>query len=547
MNADLASVVHLLAKQAELRGDSPAYTFLPERGGAPTSLTFAELHRKALAVAATLLAHASPGDRAVLLFQPGLDMVVALFACMAARIVAVPLMLPRRAGARDSSLAILQDCTPRLALTGPGLLATRQDLQDRFGAAFHWIEVDAMADPPAPAMPLPPPGASDLALLQYTSGSTSAPKGVMVGHGNLLANLEMIRVAMGHGPQSTTLGWVPLFHDMGLVMEIMEPLYVGAHSILMPPAAFMQRPLSWLRAISTWRAEVTCAPNFAFDLCVARLRPEQMDGIDLSCLKVALNGAEPVHAGTVARFAQAFAPYGLDPAAMYPGYGLAEATLLVTGFRRGTCVRTRASSVACGWHMPGERVAIVDPEHSTRRPALEVGEIWVSGPNVAQGYWQRPDATAETFAARIEGDDARWLRTGDLGFLEDDGALHVTGRIKDLIIIRGANHYPQDIERTAQDAHPSLRRDGGAAFSLPGEHGTERLVLVQEVDRTQRHAFDAEEVLARIREAVAAEHELSLHDIVLIRPASLPKTTSGKVQRSLARRLWEQGALETFS
>ena len=563
------SIVDHLAHQAGLRGDRPSFTALPEKGGEPRRLSFAEMDHRARALAARLLQTAAPGGRAVLLFQPGLDMVLAILGCLAAGIVAVPLMLPRRAGARDASLAILDDCAPRLALTSRDVMANRQDMVDRFGAAFRWIEVDADLAPPADIPALRRPRREDLALLQYTSGSTSTPKGVMVTHGNLLANLEMIRAAMANTEHSTTLGWVPLFHDMGLVMQVMQPLYVGAHSVLMPPAAFMQRPLSWLRAISAHRAEVTCAPNFAFDLCVSRFRPDQMDGIDLSCLKVALNGAEPVHAATIERFAATFAPYGFDPAAMYPGYGLAEGTLLVSGFRRGDGASwqpvSRAAlqdgravapgpapdadiqrAVACGRSLPGERVAIVDPERLTERQAGHVGEIWVSGPNVAQGYWQRPEATAAAFAARIAGaiDGAAWLRTGDLGFLDEAGGLYVTGRIKDVIVIRGANHYPQDIERTVQDAHPALRRDGGAAFSVLDEDGTERLVVVQEIDRTQRHGLDTEDVIACIRAAVATGHELALHDIALIRPSTLPKTTSGKTQRSLARRLWQDRALD---
>ncbi|MFL5257594.1 MAG: fatty acyl-AMP ligase [Rhodopila sp.] len=560
----LASVSALLARQAETLGDRRAFIFLPERGDGRPELSYTALHRRAEALAARLLRKASPGDRAVLLFPPGLDFVVAFYGCLAAGVIGVPLMLPRRAGARDSSAAILADCRPRLALTSPEVAVARPDVLERFAGALEWLTVSALEDEPAPDAALPAPGRDAVALLQYTSGSTSSPKGVMVTHGNLLANFEMIRLAMGNTARSICVGWVPHYHDMGLMMGVMQPVYLGTSSVLMPPAAFMMRPLSWLRAISEFRAEVTSAPNFAFDLCVSRFRPEQMQGIDLSCWKLALNGAEPVHADTIARFAKTFAPYGFQAATMYPGYGLAEATLLVSGDVRGTGAQTRTVSrtglqqgkaapadaadaqalVHCGRSLIAERVAIADPATLRPLPACTVGEILVSGANVAAGYWRNEAATETTFRARLGDDEALWLRTGDLGFMDDTGALFVTGRIKDLIIIRGVNHYPQDIERTMQDAHPALHPDGGAAFAVMDEGGDEAVVLVQEIARTQRRDLDLESVVARIREAVTAAHEIALHDIVLIAPATLPKTTSGKVQRSTARRLWQEGGLE---
>jgi acyl-CoA synthetase (AMP-forming)/AMP-acid ligase II len=561
------SMADLMARQAAAHGARTAFVFVPERGDARPALTFAELDRRARALAARLLRRAAPGDRAVLLFPPGLDFVVAFHGCLAAGLVAVPLMPPRRAAVGDASAAILSDCVPRLALTSAEFAGARPDLLTRFGAGLVWEMVDAAQEFSDAGSSLPARRRDDLAFLQYTSGSTSTPKGVMVGHGNLLANLEMIRAAMSNTADSTSVGWVPVYHDMGLMMGVMQPMYVGALSVMMAPAAFMQRPLNWLRAISTFGARVTSAPNFAFDLCVDRCRPELMDGIDLSCLKIALNGAEPLKADTVARFTETFAPYGFAPGAMYPGYGLAEATLLVTGGTRGEGASTRRvsraglqqgvarapegdadaqDSVACGRVLEGERIAIVDPDRFVALAAGVVGEIWVSGAHVTQGYWRNEPASAAAFpvAALGGGDAERWLRTGDLGFLDADGALHVTGRIKDLIIIRGVNHYPQDIERTMQTAHPALRRDWGAAFSVPDAHGVERLVVVQEVERTQRHDLDVDEILARIREAVATEHEVAIHAIALIRPASLPKTTSGKVQRARTRQLWLDGALD---
>jgi acyl-CoA synthetase (AMP-forming)/AMP-acid ligase II len=369
----------------------------------------------------------------------------------------------------------------------------------------------------------------------------------------------MIRIALGNTRQSTYVNWVPLYHDMGLILNALQALYVGATCVLMAPNAFMQRPLGWLRAISHYRAEIACGPNFGFDLCVSRYRADQMEGVDLSSLRIALNGAEPVRADTISRFIETFAPHGFDSHAMYPAYGMAEATLLISGGTRGGGHVTRSVSraalqahaaeapadpsdaqlvVGCGRALTGEQIAIVDPEHRVRLSADRVGEIWVSGANVARAYWRNDAATREEVNAEIAGEDGRWLRTGDLGFLDHTGELFVTGRIKDLIIIRGINHYPQDIERTVQSQDSALRENCGAAFSVQDEHGEESLVIVQEVERTARHTIDTAEIKGLIREAIADSHELSARHVALIRPGALPKTTSGKIQRKLARRLW---------
>ncbi|WP_456622384.1 fatty acyl-AMP ligase [Bradyrhizobium sp. P5_C12] len=556
------SLVALLARRAADQGDDRAYVFVSDRGTEEATLTFRQLHDAATALAARLAATAQSGDRAILVFPPGIEFMVAFFGCLMADIIAVPMMMPRRNSARDASAAILANCAPSVALTASAF-ALRGDLQARFQQeSIRWIEVDLAAGSGA-TVDLPEPAPEDIAFLQYTSGSTSEPKGVMVSHANLLANLEMIRLALGNTRQSTYVNWVPLYHDMGLILSALQALYVGATCVLMAPNAFMQRPLGWLRAISHYRAEVACSPNFGFDLCVGRYRADQMEGIDLSSLRIALNGAEPVHADTIARFIETFAPHGFDPHAMYPAYGMAEATLLIAGGRRGDGHVTRSVSRAalqahaaeapadpddaqivagCGRALAGERIAIVEPEHRRRLPADRVGEIWVSGANVARAYWRNDAATREGLNAEIAGEDGPWLRTADLGFLDESGELFVTGRIKDLIIIRGINHYPQDIERTVQSLDGGLRENCGAAFSVPDERGEESLVIVQEVERTARHTIDTSEIKDQIREAVADSHELSARHIALIRPGALPKTTSGKIQRKLARRLWLDGS-----
>jgi acyl-CoA synthetase (AMP-forming)/AMP-acid ligase II len=564
-----SSLVTLLAHRAESQPDDRAYIFLSDRGAEEAALTFCQLHDAAQALAARLTKIAKPGDRAILVFPPGLEFLIAFFGCLIARVIAVPMMVPRRQSARDSSAGIMANCEPAVALTSPAF-AIRNDLQARFKSEqIQWLSVD-LTQTGRGVADLPQPQPEDIAFLQYTSGSTSDPKGVAVSHANLLANLEMIRLALGNTRQSTYVNWVPLYHDMGLILNALEALYVGALCILMAPNAFMQRPLNWLRAIHHYRAEVGCSPNFGFDLCVSRYRADQMEGVDLSSWKVALNGAEPVHSETIRRFNQTFADHGFNPNAAFPAYGMAEATLLIAGGRRGADHVTRAVSrsglqahavrapldetdvqtlVGCGRALAGERIAIVDPDSCRRLPPGQAGEIWVNGPNVARAYWRNTDASMINLNAQIADEDkqAKWLRTGDLGFLDEASELFITGRIKDLVIIRGINHYPQDIEHTVQALHPALRQNCGAVFSVPDDQGEESLVIVQEIERTERNRIDAVEMTGLIREGVTDQHELFARHIVLIRQGSLPKTTSGKIQRSLTRRLWLEGRLEDMT
>jgi acyl-CoA synthetase (AMP-forming)/AMP-acid ligase II len=568
---DVTSLTDVLTHWASEQPNARAYVFLKDRGGEEASLTFGELKERATAFAARINQRAQPGECAILLFPPGLDFIVAFFGCLQAGVIAVPLMVPRRTSARDSSTAILADCAPRLLVTNRSLAESRPDVAERLHETpFELLLIDAADQTNAPPLNTGPfvHRRKDIAFLQYTSGSTSSPKGVMVSHGNLLENLEMIRHALGMTRRSTGVCWIPLYHDMGLILNVLASLYAGANCVLMAPGGFMQRPLSWLRAIHLYRAEVAGAPNFAFDLCVTRFREDQAEGLDLSSWRIAYNAAEPVRADTLERFAEKFAPYGLDRTALCAFYGLAEATVLVSGGRtvQGPVTRTlsraslqhhqisepandadRYTLVGCGHAVSGEKLAIVDPQTQRELAANYIGEIWVSGPNVAPGYWKNATATRDTFQAVIEGRTGVWLRTGDLGFLDEDGELFVTGRIKDLIIIRGVNHYPQDIENTAQNSHPALRRDCGAAFAAADENDNEMLVIVHEVERAQRHHLDVDEILGAIREAVVNEHEIAVGKIVLVRPGALPKTTSGKVQRNLTRVLWQKKDLDIQS
>jgi acyl-CoA synthetase (AMP-forming)/AMP-acid ligase II len=564
-------MVDLLRRRAAEQPHDRAYVFLSEKEIEEAQLTFAELHRRAVIVAMHLARRTRKGDRALLMFPPGLDFIVAFFGCLVAGVIAVPIMPPRRAGTRDSNESIIGDCGARVVLTSSALVETRADIMARLRHVdLEWIAVDTLSrGSNHDAIDSLTLTREDVAFLQYTSGSTSAPKGVIVTHGNLLENLEMIRVALGSTQRSTYVVWIPFYHDMGLVLNVLESFYLGALCGVLSPTSFVQRPLMWLRAIGRYRAEVASGPNFAFDLCVSRFRAEQMEGVDLSCWKIALNGAEPVRAATIEQFAAKFAPYGFDRRAMYPAYGMAEATLLISGGRRGDEAVTRAVSrealqrgiimaprsgadtqvfVGCGRALVGEEICIVDPDSLRRGPPDAIGEIWVRGANVAAGYWQNPVATADTFAATIADEiGGHWLRTGDLGFLDDAGEIYITGRIKDVIIIYGNNHYPQDIEATMQTAHPALRPNCGVAFSFVDSRDVEKLILVQEVERTQRHQISTDEIEKRIREAISNEHDIAVHEIVLIRPGSIPKTTSGKIQRRLTQQLWRERTLDVLS
>ncbi|GAA3790369.1 fatty acyl-AMP ligase [Amycolatopsis tucumanensis] len=516
----------VLTSRAKHTPDATAYVFLDEDGVETAALTYRELHARALSVAHELSRHCAPGDRALLVFPQCLDFIVAFFACLYARVVAVPVNPPRRTHVPEATRAIVADCEPAVVLTLAGAPASLPGLPS--------ITVDAV---PGHGFTPPPAERDGLAFLQYTSGSTSAPKGVMVSHGNLEANQEMIRAAFGHDAESTVVGWAPFFHDQGLIGNVLQPLYVGARSILMSPAAFIRRPLLWLSAISRYRAHTSGGPNFAFDACVARARRGGAGDLDLSCWKVAFNGAEPIRPETLHEFARTFAPSGFDERALYPCYGLAEATLIVTGSRKGRGPRYAhrpdgALVAGSGTALPGEDVRIADPRDG-------VGEILVSGPHVTQGYWKRPAATAETFPV-VHG--RTYLRTGDLGMI-DDGELYVLGRIKDVLIVRGRNHYPQDIEQTAQSAHPALRAGGSAAFGVPGADG-ERLVVVQEIQRDHRHDADPVEITRAVRAAVLAEHGLTIGDLVLTAHGQLAKTSSGKIMRSAARTRYLAGGFE---
>ena len=571
------SLVDLLGVRAARAPERTAYVMLADGEREEARWSWAELDRHARAVACALRDRADPGDRVVLLFPPGLEFIGAFFGCLYAGVVAVPCdpPRPRRDPARLRS--IVADCAPRLVLTGEQHLERLRKAVRSFPEldSLEWLAPDGSSiasSVPALDGAWAPREAEprDLAFLQYTSGSTAAPKGVMVTHDNLVHNQEMIRRAFSQDEKSVVVSWLPLYHDMGLIGAVLQPLYAGARCVLMSPVAFLQRPLRWLQAVARYSGTTSGGPNFAFDLCVDRVTSEERSRLDLSSWRVAFSGAEPVRVSTLERFAATFAPCGFDPRAFFPCYGLAEATLFVTGgfvarkpvvrsYDVGPLERGRARRASpgeggrrarpltsCGRPWLGQRLEVVDPETGLRCPPGRVGEVWVSGPSVASGYWRRPDETARDFEAAL-GDDPsdsdRFLRTGDLGFL-DDGELFVTGRLKDLIILRGRNLYPQDVELVAERSHPGLRPGCSAAFSVDVDD-EECLVLVQELDPRCRD--EPKQVAIAARDAVAREHEAAVFEVVLVEAGGVPKTSSGKVRRRACRAAYRAGELPAIA
>jgi acyl-CoA synthetase (AMP-forming)/AMP-acid ligase II len=556
--------VEVIQRHAYERPDSLAYRFLRREVEAET-LSFAQLDQAARAVAGALSGH--EGERAMLLFPPGLGFVKTFLGCWYAGIVPVPCSPPTREHEVERLLRVARDADVRFVLTvAPLAELVRSQLAERGLSRVACLDADELLR--APVEPWSDPGLSPqtIALLQYTSGSTSEPKGVVVSHANLVHNQRAIKELFGHDENTRVVGWLPLYHDMGLIGNVLQPLWLGRDVTLMSPVDFMMRPLSWLRAISRYRATTSGGPNFAYELCTEAANPEALAGLDLSCWTLAYNGAEPIRQSTLERFYEAFAPAGLRRETLYPCYGLAESTLIVTGARRpfltrhyeaGALAAHQAISVGAGvvGAVPlvssgvpaeGTRLCIVDPE--TLAPCREgfVGEIWVSSPSVAQSYWRQSEASEETFAARLKGRDGAWLRTGDLGFL-DAGELFVTGRLKDLIIVRGRNHHPQDIEETCWTSHPALRVGRAAAFTLDDSpEGEGSLVVVQEVQKGSA-AFDQAELLARVRTQISQKHGLALSALVLVRSGQVPKTSSGKVRRRECRRLYQEKALQPFT
>jgi acyl-CoA synthetase (AMP-forming)/AMP-acid ligase II len=562
---EIRTLIDALRLRSAKQPDDVAYAHLPDGEGIGATMTYAELDEAARAAAASFTA-LGPGN-VLLLYPSGLDFVRALFGCLYIGLTPAPVQVPRSRQSVERLRRIARDAAATTVLT---TAAVRDDLEERFGdllSGLTLIATDAPGGVPVGA-PTPSglPHAGDTALLQYTSGSTGDPKGVMVTHANFVSNLVETDEVWPVETDGAVVSWLPLFHDMGLVFGVLFPLWAGVPAYLMPPEAFIRRPGRWLEAISRFRGTHAAAPSFAYDLCVRAAAEGRISRVcDLSRWRVAANGAEPVRFRTIERFAETFAPYGFRREAMCPGYGLAENTLRATGVPpdrapevlrlseqalgegRADIVGAAAEGakplVSSGVPARSTRIRIADPRTLVECPPGRIGEIWIDGPCVASGYLGRPGLSEQTFRARIHGEPhgQTHLRTGDLGFLHE-GELYVTGRVKDVIIRNGRNYYPQDIELSAESAVPGLRPNCAAAFSV--DDGTqEQLVVVVEADGRVLRAYGERSLRERVHDVVHENHRLMADDIVVVRRGAIPKTTSGKVQRRACRNRYEAGEL----
>jgi acyl-CoA synthetase (AMP-forming)/AMP-acid ligase II len=580
----------LLRWRALHQAQRQAFIFLEHGEEDRERWTYADLDRKARTIAAQLQGMGAAGQRILLLYQPGLDFIAAFFGCLYAGSIAIPAPPPRFNKASSRLYSIIGDACPMAALTTSTLLPVirRHTMEIPEASGMSCLATDSLPEDLARRWREPSLDSDTLAFFQYTSGSTSTPKGLMISHSNIMCNCEQVERELRHSDESVIVSWLPHFHDMGLIYGVLHGVYRGVPSYLMAPASFLQRPHRWLRAMSRFKGTHTAAPNFAYDLCVSKISPELRDNLDLSCWEVAVNGAEPVRAVTLLEFTEYFRPSGFRETAFCPAYGLAEATLKVTASRNGEaptyCAvnpaaleRDRAMEalegqegarvlVGCGRPMTDTQVMIVDPETSRLCPPDTVGEIWISGASVARGYWRRPDDNERAFGARLaDTGDGPFLRSGDLGFIRD-GQLYITGRIKDVIIVAGRNYYSHDIELTVEQSHAAIRKGCCAAFSVEADGG-ERAVVVAEVDRhfkpvkqengkkppdattpgrdgvgqpsrpdfNGRPPADGDEIVKAIRKNVAESHELQLYKVILLKPGNVCKTSSGKVQRYACR------------
>ena len=593
------TLVGLLDDRAQKQADKTAYIFLENGETESATLTYKQLQQQAKAIAAHLQQKLIPGDRALLLYPSGLEFVTAFFGCLSCGVIAVPAYPPRRNQNLDRLQSIISDCQAKIALTTQALLPNLESRlkEDSTLALVECLATDSIGTDIATAWTQPELKGEDLAFLQYTSGSTGKPKGVMVSHSNLIANLDYIKQSFELTVESVSVTWLPSFHDMGLIDGVLEPVFTGFLGVMMPPVAFLQKPLRWLQAISNYGATHCGGPNFGYEISLKKVKPEEMSLLDLSRWTSAYNGAEPIRGNTLKRFSETFQICGFQPHFFYPCYGMAETTLMISGGRledeplylnveaenleQGHIIETTKNDptvrqlVGCGHTRLDTDVIIVDPQTYEQCSTGSVGEIWVSGSSITQGYWNQPAKTAEIFNAKLKTGEGPFLRTGDLGFLQEDRELFVTGRLKDIIIIRGRNHYPQDIELTTQNSHEAFISNHSAAFCVEIE-GEDKLVIVAEVERRYRHrprpqetpeqfrqrqqqilerrkeninpGFEVNlenppiftEIMANVRKSVSRNHGLQVHTLCLLRFGSIPKTSSGKIQRHACR----QGFLE---
>jgi acyl-CoA synthetase (AMP-forming)/AMP-acid ligase II len=550
------SIVEILQQKAIAYPQAIAYIFLADGENQEVKLSYSELDFRAKAIAIELKSRVKEGYRALLVYgyNDALEFISAFMGCLYAGVIAVPCHPPMNRLTITEVQTRLVDAEAKIVLSNSDLLTQlKKQLSQLEERKLDWLDTQKISETSVSNYHLPLIDGDSLAFLQYTSGSTGEPKGVIITHRCLLQNQEMLRLAFGHNEHSVGVGWLPLFHDMGLIGNVIQPIYLGICCILLSPIAFVQKPIRWLQAISKYRATTSGAPNFAYDLLWERIEESKLKQLDLSSWKVAFCGAEPVQQSTIDRFSQKFAVCSFQKSAFYPCYGMAEATLMITGgdyqkppnikyvdklaLTKNQVIITHENQpgtttlVSAGYPWLDSKLAIVNPQTNQECPSNEIGEIWFSGSSIGQGYWQKSQATQKTFQAIL--DNRQFLRTGDLGFIAD-GELYITGRLNDVLVFWGFNHYPQQIEQTVTQAHEALKANGGAAFSITVK-GKERLVIVQEIKRNYRKSFVLEDVVEAIRWEVFQQHFIDVYAIVLLTPGSLPKTSSGKVQRSACK------------
>ena len=559
--------VDFVERLRQLSADWPdrvAYTYLVDGEDQELIYTYRELDNRARAIGQRLIEMGMTGERALLLFPPGLDFVSTIFGCFYAGVVAVPAFPPRRNRNMARIEAISRDAQAKVAITIDDHIQRVAKFSDDAPElkTLEWIAADKIEIERAKEWKRPDFQSESLAVLQYTSGSTGKPKGVMLTHGNLIRNCQYITHAFGAQPHDVGMSWLPAYHDMGLIGGILNPIYISCTNVLMSPVAFLQKPLRWMKAVTKYKVSISGGPNFAYDYCTKKVAEEELSGLNLESWGVAYNGAEPVRYSTIEEFVRKFGPCGFRTEAFYPCYGMAESTLMITGGLREQApvslafdaasldvqkvkpaAKLDAASrqlVACGSQPPNGTVLVVDPEKMQRCKPDEIGEIWVSSPSVGVGYFNKDVETQETFRAQlIDGSRETFLRTGDLGFWRD-GQLYVTGRIKDLITIRGVNRYPQDIEMTVEQSDKRLRTGASAAFAVDAD-GREQLIIVSEAERVKENNWD--EVISAIRRDVTKVHELAPDGVILVRTGSIPKTSSGKIQRHACRSGFQDDSL----
>ncbi|WP_245562868.1 fatty acyl-AMP ligase [Nocardia araoensis] len=525
-----------MRQQVAEYGDTRSYTYLREAGLelGEEIRTYRELDRDARAFAAWLAGRPESVEPVVLLYLDGMAFLRAFLGCLYAGVVAVPAPVPHDAGSTQRVASVIADSGARLVLT-------TAHVQPLVEAPVAVVATDGPLGAPD-AWRMPVIDAGTIAFLQYTSGSTGTPKGVVVTHGNLMHN-EAAIVAGGMNDAGTGVGWLPHFHDMGLIGLLLGAVYAGANLVFMAPTTFLKRPVRWLHAIDRYRGTFTAAPNFAYDLIARRVTDEQLADLDLSTLEIALSGAEPIRERTVAAVLERFAPAGWGPTTFRPAYGLAEVTLLASARTAPSApvyldVGHETRLVGCGYAARGLDIRIVDPHRRQQLPENTVGEIWIRGGSVAVGYWNRPDETRETFEAYL-GTEGPFLRTGDLGLLSEN-ELFVAGRLGDLLIVNGRNVYPQDIEGLVRELHPALADSAGVAVSVDAS-GRERLVVLQGVKTARQGATTFAELTSLIKSAIARRFGVPAPNVVLVAPRSVHRTTSGKVRRSSMRQAFLRG------